>query len=72
MNYKILDQSIMKPLADNKITQPNDKFFDQTKLKAFADDKDNVAQMIIFVFDGIENIVGKGENDGFQHFLLSP
>ena len=26
--------------------------------------------MIIFVFDRIENIVGKGENAGYQHFLL--
>ena len=28
------------------------------------------AQMMIFVFDNIENIVGKGENAGYQHFLL--
>ena len=28
--------------------------------------------MMIFVFDGIENIVGKGENAGYQHFLLFP
>ena len=26
--------------------------------------------MIISVFDRIENIVGKGENSGYQHFLL--
>ena len=26
--------------------------------------------MIISVFDRIENIVGKGENAGYQHFLL--
>ena len=25
-----------------------------------------------FVFDEVENIVGKGENAGSQHFLLSP
>ena len=24
------------------------------------------------VFDGVENIVGKGENAGYQHFLLFP
>ena len=28
--------------------------------------------MIISVFDIIENIVGKGENAGYQHFLLFP
>ena len=28
--------------------------------------------MIISVFYSIENIVGKGENAGLQHFLLSP
>ena len=28
--------------------------------------------MVIFVFDAFENIVGKGENDGYQHFLLFP
>ena len=27
---------------------------------------------MIFVFDRIENIVGKGENAGYQHFLLFP
>ena len=26
--------------------------------------------MIISVFDIVENIVGKGENAGYQHFLL--
>ena len=25
---------------------------------------------MIFVFDRVENIVGKGENAGYQHFLL--
>ena len=28
--------------------------------------------MIISVFDRAENIVGKGENAGYQHFLLVP
>ena len=51
---------------------PNDKILDMTKLRAFAGDKINVAQMMIFVFDRVENIVGKGENAGYQHFLLFP
>ena len=28
--------------------------------------------MVISVFDRVENIVGKGENSGYQHFLLFP
>ena len=28
--------------------------------------------MMIFVFDRVENIVGEGENAGYQHFLLFP
>ena len=51
---------------------PNNKILDVTKLKAFADNKINVAQVMISVFDRVENIVGKGENAGYQHFLLFP
>ena len=51
---------------------PHDKILDWTKLKAFADNKINVAEMMIFLSDRVENIVGKGENAGFQHFLLFP
>ena len=29
-----------------------------------------VAQIELFVLDGEENIVGKGENAGYQHFIL--
>ena len=49
-----------------------DKFLDVTKLKAFAGDKLKFAKMTIFVFDRAENTVGKGENAGYQHFLLFP
>ena len=50
-------------------TLPNDKILDVTKLKAFADDRINVVQMIITVFVRLENILGKGENAGYQHFF---
>ena len=53
-------------------SSPNDKILDWSKLKVFADDKIKLAKMMIFVFDTIENIVGKGENAGNQHFLLFP
>ena len=51
---------------------PNDKIFDLTKLKAFADDKLNIAIMTFFCSDRVENTVGKGENAGHQHFLRFP
>ena len=43
---------------------------DWSKLKAFADDKIKALKLMIFVFDRTENIVGKEENAGYQHFLL--
>ena len=49
---------------------PNDKILYVTKLKAFADAKLNVARMMISLLDRTENTVGKGENVGYQHFLL--
>ena len=51
---------------------PNNKILDVTKLKAFAEDRIDLAQMMISVFNRIENIVGEGENAGYQHFLLFP
>ena len=39
-------------------------------LKTYADDKFSVAKMLKYVCDRIENNVGKGENDGYQHFRL--
>ena len=45
-------------------------FLDMTKLKAFADNKLNVAKMMISPLDRVENTVEKGENVGYQHFLL--
>ena len=44
-----------KPWMINPL--PNHKILDVTKLKAFVDDKINVAQMMISVFDRVENIV---------------
>ena len=51
---------------------PDGKILDWSNLKAFADDNINVAEMMISLSDRIENIVGKGENAGYQHFLLFP
>ena len=58
-------QIVVNPLPDDKIS-------DWSKLKAFADTKLNVTQNIKVVLHRIENIVGKEENAGYQHFLLFP
>ena len=50
----------------------NDKTLTLTKVNGFADDKINVTRKLKFVSGRIENIVGKGENAGHQHFLLFP
>ena len=44
----------------------------RSKLEAFADENFNIAKTMISVCDRVENIVGKGENAGYQHFLLFP
>ena len=49
---------------------PNDKILDQSNFKDFADDKINVTNKMNFVMGRVENIVGKGGNAGYQHFLL--
>ena len=49
---------------------PNDTILDWFKLKTFTQANSYEAQMITYVFDRVENIVGKGENVGYQDFLL--
>ena len=44
----------------------------RSKLRALADDKINVTQKLKIVSERVENISEKGENAGYQHFLLSP
>ena len=44
--------------------------FDWTKLKAFADNKINATEKLKSLSGWVEKIVEKGENAGFQHFLL--
>ena len=41
---------------------PQAKILSWTNFKVFADNRPTVAYMVISVSDGIENIVGKGEN----------
>ena len=49
-----------------------DKISDWSKLKGFADDKIKVNEILKFGMGMVENIVGRGENVGYQHFLLFP
>ena len=41
-------------------------------MKSFADDNIDVAEKLYFVLGRVENIVEKGVNAGYQHFLLFP
>ena len=50
----------------------NDKMLDSSNLKAFEDDKINITNKLKFISRRVENIVGKGENAGYQHFFLFP
>ena len=43
-----------------------------SKFKVFADNKINEAKRMIFEFDSVENIVGKGKSAGYQHYYLFP
>ena len=51
---------------------PNNKIVDWSNLKESADDKIYVTEKLKFVLGRVENIMGKGENAGHQHFLLFP
>ena len=65
------DQPDLAPHSGSSITSvPNDKILDQSKLKAFADVKLNVNQNLKFELERVETNAGKGENAGYQHFLL--
>ena len=46
------------------------KVFRLVQTEAFADNKVNETEKLKFVLGRVENIVGKGENAGYQHFLL--
>ena len=53
---------------------PNDKMLDQSKMKAFAVNKIKLTQKSKLDLGWVKkkNIVGNGENAGYQHFLLYP
>ena len=51
---------------------PNSKILHWSKSKALADNKINKKEILIFGLGRIDNIVGTGENAGYQNFLLFP
>ena len=53
------------------IPLPDHKILALSKLKAFANNNFSVAQIVqSFIKDRLEDIVGKGENASYQHFLF--
>ena len=67
-----VDELLFKTFCTLIYSLPNDKILDLSKLKSVADSDSNVSNMAKFVFDRVEKIVGKGENAGYQHFVLFP
>ena len=51
---------------------PNDKVLDWSRLEELADEKINVSRNFKSFWEGVENILRKGERAGSQHFLLFP
>ena len=70
-NAVCLDQSEI--LSFGRVNSlPYTKILDQSKMEDYEDDKINLTQILNFVLKREENIVGKGEHAGNQHFLLFP
>ena len=71
-NQGLFGKSLKHIIITSFNTLPNHKIINMTKLKAFPNDKSDVAIMKITLLDWVENTVEKGENAGYQHFLLFP
>ena len=69
MQHILLDGYCLQCLLNSL---QNDGILDWFKFKAFADNKINVGQKLKIVYGRLENILGKEENTGNQHFLLFP
>ena len=51
---------------------PKEKILEWCELQDFSDNKINVKEKFKFSLGREENMVEKGENAGYQHFLLFP
>ena len=65
---KLTEQSGNGVQMINSTKQQN--FYNWCKLKAYADNKIKLVEIMIFVLDRIENIVGKGVFAGFQNRIF--
>ena len=63
---------VRNPVQIPSLSLPNDKILRFSKLKAYADDKIILTQKLKFVLGSEVNVVGKGENAGYQHFFPFP
>ena len=78
INSELLKKSTFKYITHNhEFQQPYAKrlfknIVDLSKLKAFTDEKIECYSKVEMHIGRSENIVGKGENAGYQHFLLFP
>ena len=50
-------------------TSQDAKILAMSKLKVFAENNFNVAQVVHFLFDMVVNILGKGENVSYLNFF---
>ena len=63
---------IPKPITELFNPLPNDKIFDWSKLKEFADDNFKFHENGRKLSKWVENTVGKGEIARYEQFLLFP
>ena len=67
-----MNQNIENICVTKFNSSPNDKILDETKLESNCRREFKCGSNDLFLLDRPENIVGKGENAGYQHFLLFP
>ena len=70
---KIREKGSENEKGDNYVTNSlfsDDKILALSKLKLSSNDKSNALPNIKLIFCMVESSVGKGENTGYQHFLL--
>ena len=65
-----LDWSKILSSGTELILYQTTKFWTGQKLTVFADENSNENQKLEFSFGRVENLVGKGEYAGYQHFLI--
>ena len=62
--------SFVQELNDVNSLLTNVEILTLSKFRAFADDNLSGTENVKFLFHMVGNIAGKGENAGYQHFLL--